>query len=774
MWYGLFSRDVKPAKKSRRARPQHFGHRLLLEPLEDRSLLSLGLLSVPIAELAAAAASTISTPIVVQPVVHPPVARAATTTSLSLSAPTSTYSVPITAKVAISSTTAGTPTGSVAISVNGHVVDVVSVATAAAGVSLTPPAGADKITATYRGDRTFGSSTSSRQTETVAQAQTTISLASSTTYPTIYGSQIVFAATVSPVSPALGPVSGQVEFFDNAGTTPFATQRISGTQGIATLTWRDLAVGANSITAEFLANNNYAGSGLSTAIKRTVDAAASKTELISSQNPLPSNTAVTFTAYVLPNVTASPLLPGGVGGNVGQPPLATPSGSITFTATGKKNTTPITDTVTLTNGKATWTPSPNLADDTYTVTAAYVPDGGSDYTASDTTASPLSEVVGGLASKTTLVASANPVKSGTQATFTVVVGSGSTTSSTVPTGIVTLVNKSDPKFTPLTQTLSGGTASFKLTLTSPPRTDSFIATYSGDTVYCGSQTQLVEWVTPVRPTPPPVTPEATATALFSSQNPLPSNTAVTFSAIVTPSVTNTTSPTPLGKPIAPPTGAVVFTAKMANGTVVASAPIKLVFGEADWTPSPNLADGTYTVTAAYTPDSSNYLASDSTASPLTEVVGGLASHTTLTPSANPVQGGTLVTFTVTVAAGPGSPAVFGSLLGKPVTTSVASPTAVPTGTVTVVDQSDPSLFNKTFTLDGTTDTFTFTVTMPSTPPVAKNLIGPIAPPPDLFVATYSGDTTYCGSSFQIVEWVSPIQPTPILPLPIVGGGGPKV
>ena len=80
---------------------------------------------------------------------------------------------------------------------------------------------------------------------------------------------------MSPVLPALGPVTGKVEFFDNGSTTPFATQRISGTQGVATLTWNDLAVGANSITAEFIANNNYASSGLSTSISRTVTAAAS-------------------------------------------------------------------------------------------------------------------------------------------------------------------------------------------------------------------------------------------------------------------------------------------------------------------------------------------------------------------------------------------------------------------------------------------------------------------------------------------------------------------
>ena len=98
--------------------------------------------------------------------VNPPAARTATTTSLALSAGNSTYSVPITATVTISSTT-GTPTGSVAIEVNGRVVNVVSVATAAAGVSLTPAAGTDKITANYFGSRTFAPSASSAQTETV-------------------------------------------------------------------------------------------------------------------------------------------------------------------------------------------------------------------------------------------------------------------------------------------------------------------------------------------------------------------------------------------------------------------------------------------------------------------------------------------------------------------------------------------------------------------------------------------------------------------------------
>ena len=159
-------------------------------------------------------------------------------------------------------------------------------------------------------------------------------------------------------------------------------------------------------------------------------------------------------------------------------------------------------------------------------------------------------------------------------------------------------------------------------------------------------------------------------------------------------------------------------------------------GKATWTFSPNLADGTYTVTAAYTPDgSSNYTGSDSTANPLTEVVGGLASQTTLTASANFVKSGTLVTFTLTVAPASGSG-------------------AVPTGTVTVVDQSDPSLFNQTFTLDGTKTTFTFTVTMTAPPQL------------DSFVATYSGDLTYCGSKTQLVEWIRPVWP---VPQPVLGG-----
>jgi hypothetical protein len=435
---------------------------------------------------------------------NPPAARAATTTSLGLSAAASTYSVPITATVTISSTTAGTPTGYVAIAVNGWVMDFVSVATAAAGVSLTPPAGTDKITASYWGDKTFASSTSSAQTETVSQASTTISLASATASPTSYGEAIVFTATVSPVSPALGPVYGQVEFFDNGSTTPFAAQWIMGAQGAATLSWRDLAVGANSITAKFIANNNYASSGLSAAVSQTVTAAASKTVLVSSQNPLPSNTAVTFTAYVLPNVAASPYLPGGVGWYFGQPPLATPSGSVTFTAVGTKNTTPITDTVALKNGQAAWTPSPNLADDTYTVTATYVPDGSSNYTGSDNTASPLSEVVGGLPSQTTLVASANPVKSGTSVTFTVTVAPASG-SGAVPTGTVTVVDQSDPSLFDQTFTLDGTTDkfTFTVTITPPPQIDLFVATYSGDPTYCSSSTQLVEWIRPSWTMPKP-------------------------------------------------------------------------------------------------------------------------------------------------------------------------------------------------------------------------------------------------------------------------------
>ena len=174
---------------------------------------------------------------------------------------------------------------------------------------------------------------------------------------------------------------------------------------------------------------------------------------------------------------------------------------------------------------------------------------------------------------------------------------------------------------------------------------------------------------------------------------------MTFTAFVLPGATNSPTVQPAifvwpGKPLTQPTGSVIFTAKLASGTDVASSPITVTNGKATWTPSPNLADGTYTVTAADTPDaqqlhwqrqhdraygSCGRLGIEDHAYGFGELckerhVGHVHAHS--------------------------GPAGLG---------------AVPTGTVTVVDQSNPSLFNQTFTLDGTKTTFTFTVTLTSPP-----------------------------------------------------------
>jgi trimeric autotransporter adhesin len=481
-----------PLSKARR--------QLQVERLEDRRVLSAGfgglaafrplvVLGPPAGNVGAAVA---------QASLHgQPAARATTTSTLSLSTTSPTaYGTPITAYVTVAAN--GTPTGLVAILVNGRQVQTVSVAAAAAGVSITPDGGSDTITAKYLGDKMFAASTSNAVSEQVTPDTTSIILQSSID-STTFGQAIQFTATVTAGTSTL-PVRGWVQFLDNGAA--FAAAPIFGSQGQASLWWRSLSVGSHTITAQFVANNNYQASGPTDGISEDVSEAASTTALVSSKNPLPSGQSVTFTAYVLSDFgspTPTAATPALAMPNYMLPIwLGPPTGTVTFTAAGA-NGTVTSDPVPVSNGRAIWTPA-TLADDVYSVTAEYKPDDTSNYGGS--TSAALTETVGGLASTTLLTASASPVKTGTQVTFTVTVASGDASSSAVPQGTVTLVDQSDQDFTPLTASPDPvtGVATFSALTLSKPGVHSFLATYtSSDGVYAGSQAGLREWVLPLRP-----------------------------------------------------------------------------------------------------------------------------------------------------------------------------------------------------------------------------------------------------------------------------------
>jgi hypothetical protein len=115
--------------------------------------------------------------------------------------------------------------------------------------------GSHSITATYNGNSTHASSTSSVLTQTVNAASTTTTLASSLN-PSCSNSTFTLTATIAVVPPGSGSPAGSVVFKD--GVTSLATNSVSF--GQATFTSATFAPGSHSMTAVFSDGTSLAGS----------------------------------------------------------------------------------------------------------------------------------------------------------------------------------------------------------------------------------------------------------------------------------------------------------------------------------------------------------------------------------------------------------------------------------------------------------------------------------------------------------------------------------
>jgi len=102
--------------------------------------------------------------------------------------------------------------------------------------------GSHAITAVYSGDNNFSGSTSGIFTQTVVQASTTTSLASSRN-PSTSGQSVTFTATVSPI-----PDGGTVQLRITAPTWQYGYRKCSGQ---ATYSTTALTVGNHPITAVY-------------------------------------------------------------------------------------------------------------------------------------------------------------------------------------------------------------------------------------------------------------------------------------------------------------------------------------------------------------------------------------------------------------------------------------------------------------------------------------------------------------------------------------------
>lgn len=235
--------------------------------------------------------------------------KAATNTVLTRSPNASTVcGQPITFTATVTSAF-GTPTGQVVFKADGTNFATVNLAAGVASFTIANlTAGAHVISAVYLGDTNFATSTGTLN-HTVNPGSSTSTVLSSTN-PSVFGQSVTFTATVVAVAPSTGTPSGIVNFKDGASVIGSATLSPAG---VATFTTTMLAVGARSITAEYLGNGCYAPS-TSAVLVQTVNKANTTVTVIGNPSPSIFGAPVTFTA------TVAAVAPGG----------GIPTGTVTF------------------------------------------------------------------------------------------------------------------------------------------------------------------------------------------------------------------------------------------------------------------------------------------------------------------------------------------------------------------------------------------------------------------------------------------------------------
>jgi len=323
--------------------------------------------------------------------------------------------------------------------------------------------GSHPVFATYNGDATYATSTSSTLTQLVNPAPSTTTVVSSVN-PSAVGQAVTFTATVT--SSFAGTPTGTVTFTID-GVAGSAIPLNGSAQ--ASFTTSSLAVGNHPVFATYSGDATYATSTSST-LTQVVNSAASTTTIASSVNPSAAGQSVTFTATVTSGV------PG------------TPTGTVTFTIDGVAGSPVTLDA----SAQASLTTS-SLSPGSHSVFATYSGDG----TYAGSTSSTLTQVVNPAPSTTTITASLTQSDFGVAVTFTATVTGGFGT----PTGTVTFIVDGVPQ-SPIP--LNGaGQASFT-TSSLAIGGHTLTANYSGDATYAPSSSPSInETVTPVAAAPVP-------------------------------------------------------------------------------------------------------------------------------------------------------------------------------------------------------------------------------------------------------------------------------
>jgi hypothetical protein len=515
----------------------------------------------------------------------------------------------------------GTPTGSVTFLDGAGSIGSAALVNGVAILTTSSLAvGAHSISAAYGATQNFNGSTSSSLNQTVTQANSAVSVASSTN-PSVIGQAVTFTATVAAVAPGGGTPGGSVTFSD--GATSLGTVALSG--GVATVTTSALSVGTHAITATYGGSAQYVGS--SGGISQLVNKASTAVAIASSVNPSAFGQSVTFSAAV----------------TVVAPGAALPTGTVTFLDGAGTLGTGTLDA----SGNATFATSA-LAVGAHAITARYEGDAKLD----GSTSAPLTETVSAAATSVALASSVNPSTFGQSVSLTATVtvtGAGSG----APSGNVTFRDG-----TTVIGTASLGVSGVATLATSalPVGARTITATYNGDASFAASTSSALTQT---------VNQASTTTAVGSSSAPSIFGQSVTFTATVAA--------------VAPgagtPTGTVTFfdgATQLGTGTLDASGNATFAIA--------SLAVGDHTITAKYG-GSGDFAASTSSAFTQTVNQGGAVA--TITSSANPSVYGDTVTFQASVTGAANAATPTGSVTFKDGTATLGTVALDANGTATL-------------------------------------------------------------------------------------------
>ena len=398
------------------------------------------------------------------------------------------------------------------------------------------PQGVSTITATYGGDSVFsGSNTTAAQTVNArSKTATSVALAASPTSVTV-GDTVWLTATVSPANFVAGAPTGTVTFKSGNLTISGALNA----DGWITVSTAALPLGADTITATYSGDANYAGSSATgTELVNAYSAISTAVELVVAPRASVTGEPVWITATVTPADWA----------------FGDPTGTVSILLTdaaGNKST--LFSGALPPDGWVEFT-SVALPLGTNSLTATYSGDAHYAASKSAVVTEQVNPAAGRIRTSVALVASPTTLAAGEPMWLTATVTPSEWTFGN-PTGTVTFTSGS----LSITSTLAGGTAADWVTVMTsalPQGTNTITATYSGDSHYASSTSSVIATVNSLG--------IGTSLALVTSPNPSVFGTPVTITATVVPSLWGYGAPT---GPVTITAGGVTLTGSLADGWV---------------------------------------------------------------------------------------------------------------------------------------------------------------------------------------------------------------